>query len=164
MFRFARDCYVERMQALDHILDQCGADDAFKADVRAFAHYQASERIRLERHAPRVKVLRTLAQLLAAEPALRVERVRIDGSSGCCDFRGTIAVTADGVEQTFEFVWDCRWKAQQEGWVDRWGSADQSRAAREFGWRCFSVWARREPAATGPAGEHPDVEWAAGRD
>jgi hypothetical protein len=136
------------MQGLDLLLDQSAADEAFKADVRAFAHYQAPERIRIEHHAPRVKVLRTLAQLLAAEPTLRVERVRIDAVSGCCDFRGTLVATADGVEQTFDFVWDCRWKAQAEGMVDRWGSADQSRAAREFGWRCFSRWARRETAAS----------------
>jgi hypothetical protein len=146
MFRFARDGYVGKMQGLDLLLDQSAADDAFKADVRAFAHYQACDRIRIEHHAPRVKVLRTLAQLLAAEPALRVERVCIDGLSGCCDFRGTVVALADGVEQTFDFVWDCRWKAHQAGMVDRWGGADQSRAAREFGWRCFSHWARREPA------------------
>ena len=130
------------MQGLDLLLDGSVADDAFKADVRAFAHYQPTSRILIDRHAPRVKILRTLAQLLAAEPGLRVERVRIDALSGCCDFRGTLVATVDGAEQRFEFVWDCRWRAQQEGWVDRWGAADQSRAAREFGWRCFSLWTR----------------------
>ena len=148
MFRFARVCYVGRMQGLELLIAGSSADDAFKADVRAFDRYQPADRIRIERHAPRVKILRTLAQLLAAEPALRVERVRIDGSSGCCDFRGTLVATADGVEHAFEFVWDCRWKAQEAGYVDRWGSADQTRAAREFGWQCFSLWVRREGAAS----------------
>jgi hypothetical protein len=150
MFRFARDCYVGKMQGLDLLLDQSSADAAFKADVLAFDRYQPAERIRIERHAPRVKILRTLAQLLAAEPSLRVERVRIDGSSGCCDFRGTLVAVAGGAEHVFEFVWDCRWRAHAEGWVDRWGAADQSRAAREFGWRCFSMWERRTgtPGAT----------------
>ena len=135
------------MQGLEQLLDQSGADDGFKADVRAFAQYQHSDRIRVERHAPRVKVLRTLAQLLAAEPALRVERVRVDGTSGCCDFRGTVVVEcADGVRR-FAFVWDCRWRAVEEGWVDHWGGADQTRAAREFGWRCFSEWRRCDPEA-----------------
>ena len=149
------------MQGLEQLIDQSGADDGFKADVRAFAQYQHSDRIRVERHAPRVKVLRTLAQLLAAEPGLRVERVRVDGMSGCCDFRGTVVVTADGRDMTFDFVWDCRWRAQQEGWVDRWGSADQSRAAREFGWRCFSRWVRRDAAVAPP--EQDPTRWEPAR-
>jgi hypothetical protein len=156
MFRFARDCYVGTMQGLDLLLDQSSADDAFKADVVAFERFQPAERIRLDHHAPRVKILRTLAQLLHAEPTLRVERVRILGASGCCDFRGTLVATADGAEHTFDFVWDCRWKANEVGYFDRWGSADQARAAREFGWRCFSVWVRREIAASRAV---PDAAW-----
>ena len=31
--------------------------------------------------------------------------------------------------------------------VDQWGYPDQGRAAREFGWRCFSQWQAR-PART----------------
>jgi hypothetical protein len=42
--------------------------------------------------------------------------------------------------RTFAFVWDCAWRAAQEGWVDKRGNPDQVRAAREFGWQCFSVW------------------------
>jgi hypothetical protein len=38
--------------------------------------------------APRVKVVRVLVQLAAAEPALAVARVRVAGASGCADFRG----------------------------------------------------------------------------
>jgi hypothetical protein len=130
------------MQGLELLLDRSLADDGFKADVREYARHHTVERIVVARHAPRVKVLRVLAQLLDAEPGLRVERVRLDAVSGCCDFRGTLVVAADGTETGFDFVWDCRWRAEVEGLVDRWGSPDQSRAAREFGWRCFSTWER----------------------
>jgi hypothetical protein len=134
------------MQGLELLLDRSLADDAFKADVRAYARHHTVERIAVARHAPHVKVLRVVAQLLDAEPGLRVERVRLDAVSGCCDFCGTLFVYADGVESWFDFVWDCRWRAEVEGWVDRWGSPDQSRAAREFGWRCFSTWTRHTSA------------------
>jgi hypothetical protein len=39
-----------------------------------------------------------------------------------------------------EFAWDCRWRAQQQGWVDAFGFPDQIRAADEFGWNCFQHW------------------------
>ena len=44
----------------------------------------------------------------------------------------------------YEFVWDCRWRAEQEGWTDCFGFPDQIRAAREYDWRCFERW---EPVA-----------------
>ena len=37
-----------------------------------------------------------MAQLLDAEPGLRLERVRIDGYAGCSDFRGSLEAHADG--------------------------------------------------------------------
>ena len=43
-------------------------------------------------------------------------------------------------ERQVRFHWDCKWRAQQEGWVDYFGFPDQIRAAREFGWRCFERW------------------------
>ena len=50
--------------------------------------------------------------------------------------------TSSGV-QVFDFVWDCRWRAEREGYVDYFGFPDQARAAREFDWQCFQVWQRR---------------------
>ncbi|HYW51025.1 MAG TPA: hypothetical protein VE861_10475, partial [Gemmatimonadaceae bacterium] len=90
-----------------------------------------------------VKVLRALAQLLHAEPALEVDRVTVRGASGCADYVGTMTVVdASGEELSFEFAWDCEWKARQLGYVDYFGFPDQIRAAQEFGWQCFERWTR----------------------
>jgi hypothetical protein len=113
----------------------------FQADVRAFADFRDASRVVILRAAPRVKVLRVITQLVAAQRDLAIERVRIEGISGCADYRGTIvAEIADERPRTFAFVWDCAWRAAREGWVDSRGSPDQVRAARELGWQCFSVW------------------------
>ena len=125
---------------IDHLLTAARASPEFKDEVARYARGSVVERIHTVRHAPRIKVLRVLAQLLSQEAALEIERVSIDAWSGCSDFRGTIAVTtADGV-RTFRFHWDCSWRAEQEGWFDAFQLPDQIRAAREFGWRCFSRW------------------------
>ena len=42
------------------------------------------------------------------------------------------------------FHWDCKWRAQQQGWVDYFGFPDQTRAAREFGFDCFRSWVEEE--------------------
>jgi hypothetical protein len=143
------------VDGLDDLLDRSLADPAFKDDVRAFARYHSAPRVGVETGAPRVKLLRVIAQLLDAEPGLPVERVALRGVSGCCDFRGTLLVEAGGATLRFEFVWDCRWRATREGWVDSWGGADQARAAREFGYRCFREWVRADTpdVARGAPGE-----------
>ncbi len=134
------------------ILDRSRASDAFKADVLAFADRQPSDRVCLTRQAPRVKVLRVLAQLATHEPTLEVERVTLTGVSGCADFTGTLDVQdASGAERRYEFAWDCHWRAQQEGWEDCFGFPDQIRAAQTFGWDCFRTWQRADAAATGSA-------------
>jgi hypothetical protein len=126
---------------LDACLAASSATAAFAADVKAYAGHREAPRITVVRAAPRVKVLRVLTKLLHVEPVLIVDRVRIDGVSGCADYRGTVtAVTPDG-ERAFSFVWDCSWRAAAEGWVDRHGLPDQTRAAREFDWQCFAEWA-----------------------
>ena len=122
------------------LLDRSPAAEAFKADVRAFLAHQPAPRIATTRLAPRVKVGRLLTQLLDAEPALPIERVRVDAVSGCSDFRGRITVDAGGETRVFEFVWCCQWRADEEGWRDHFGFSDQIRAAREFDWRCFERW------------------------
>jgi len=127
--------------SLDASLAASRATPEFQADVRAYADYRDASRVVLVRNAPRVKVLRVITQLVATHPELQVERVRLEGVSGCADYRGTVvAEVAHDAPRTFAFIWDCAWRAAQEGWVDSRGTPDQVRAAREFGWRCFSAW------------------------
>ena len=128
-------------------LDAAAAHPDFKADVLAFVGgHPAASRIQLDGHAPRVKVERLLTQLLHAHPDLPVERVRVRGRSGCSDFSGEVSVFAADVEHRFAFTWCCAWRAEQEGWRDCFGFWDQARAAREFGFRCFSRWESLSPA------------------
>ncbi|HJU66034.1 MAG TPA: hypothetical protein VJ596_10165 [Gemmatimonadaceae bacterium] len=114
---------------IDSILSASHATAEFKADLRAFAAGRSVERIRTVRRSPPVKVMRLLAQLLAAAPELIVEEVEISARSGCSDFIGTVLVTTPYGERGFEFVWDCRWRTEQEGWTDCFGFPDQIRAA-----------------------------------
>ena len=124
------------------------ATDAFRTDLVAYATRRPADRISSSGASPRVKVLRALAQLLHAEPGLTVDRVQVRGASGCADFVGQMQVTdADGDVQTFDFEWNCEWKARQLGYLDGFGFPDQIRAANEFGWQCFQRWTRAIPAA-----------------
>ena len=125
------------------------ASDDFKSDLSRYSQGLPAERIRTARHAPRIKVLRVLAQLLHAEGHLEIERVEVDAWSGCSDFSGTISVAAPDGVRVFRFRWDCSWRAEQEGWFDAFQLPDQIRAAHEFGWRCFQVWeeVHHEPSA-----------------
>lgn len=125
---------------IEALIAPARATDEFKQDVVRYAQGGAVERIHTVRHSPRIKVLRLLAQLLTAEPQLVIQRVSIDAWSGCSDFRGTITVTTADGPRSFRFHWDCSWRAEQEGWYDAFQLPDQIRAAREFGWRCFSRW------------------------
>jgi len=126
------------------LLDASDATDGFKEDVQAYIGHRPAPRVEVGRHIPRVKVLRLLTQLLHAEPGLALDSVHIEGTSGCSDFRGVLrAHAADGTSRVFEFVWDCQWRAIQEGWTDGFGLPDQIRAARAFEWRCFAHWRER---------------------
>jgi hypothetical protein len=132
------------------LLEQSNATDAFTADAMAYRRGEIAERITLARHAPRVKVVRLIAQLAAAEPQLAVDGIYVDAWSGCSDFRGTVRVReASGETHEFDFLWDCEWRAREQGWTDHFGFPDQIRAAREFGWRCFQRWERRQGADAG---------------
>lgn len=128
---------------MDHLIDRSLATAPFKAAVRAFVNGNDAELIAVHGHAPRVKIERVLAQLLAAESAMPIERVSLKGRSGCSDFVGEMTVLAGGETHQIAFVWDCRWKAEQLGWTDYFGLPDQIRAAREHGWDCFERWDRR---------------------
>lgn len=131
---------------LDALLAASHADVAFRDDVLAFADGRAAARLALVRQAPRIKVLRLIAQLLHAEPGLALARVQVDATSGCADFRGTLAALAPERTHAWRFRWDCRWAAERSGWLTPWGTPDQGRAAEELNWRCFAVW---EPTAEG---------------
>ena len=121
-------------------LDAASAHPEFKRDILEYVRGGHAPRIELNGRAPRVKVQRVLTQLLHAHPELPVERVRLSATSGCSDFTGELVAVAGEREHRFSFEWCCAWKAQQEGWTDCFGLPDQMRAAREFGWRCFSRW------------------------
>ena len=134
--------------ALLELMARSRASDEFKADVRAYAAHEPTARLTVARHVPRVKVLRVLGQLFETSPELEVQRAHLDAASGCADFRGVLTVeTREGV-RAFDFVWDCHWRAVQEGWTDAFGLPDQIRAAREFGHRCFERWTGREADQT----------------
>ena len=128
---------------LPELMSHSRATESFKADVRAYAGHQPASRVTTARHVPRVKVLRVLAQLFETSPELEIERAHIDAASGCADFRGVLTVETPQGSRAYEFVWDCHWRALEEGWTDAFGLPDQIRAAREFGHRCFQRWSVR---------------------
>jgi hypothetical protein len=130
---------------LELILEASRAADAFKRAVRTYCENGGADHIRVEGFAPKVKVKRLLAHILSTEPQLAIERISLRGRSGCSDFVGTVQVHTANDSRTYEFVWDCRWRAEQEGWTDCFGFPDQIRAAREYDWRCFERW---EPIAS----------------
>ena len=125
---------------MKHMITGSAASSEFKKDVLQYDLLGHAPRVRVLHGAPRIKVLRLIAQLLSEEPTLEIEAVSVDARSGCADFRGTVSVETTGGLRLFRFVWDCRWRAVFEGWYDAFQFPDQTRAAREFGWRCFSQW------------------------
>lgn len=137
-------------------LDRSPAADSLKSEIRAlvsqpFGSARSGSALVCHRTMPAVKVERVLTMLMTELPDVPIERVEIDARAGCADFTGHIAVTAQGTTRVFEFVWDCRWRAAEEGMLDHWGEPDQIRAAREFGWRCFSRWVERAGEQSLPA-------------
>jgi hypothetical protein len=122
------------------ILSRSCATDRFKADVLAFSNRTESPSITLVRIVPRIKVIRLINQLLHAHPEWVIDRLQVDARSGCSDFVGTVTVEGGGETRLVEFAWDCRWRAEEQGWVDAYGFPDQIRAADEFGWNCFQRW------------------------
>ena len=135
------------MQIDTKILTRSCATNRFKSDVIAFASRADVPSITLVRAVPRVKVVRLINQLLHAHPEWVVDRLRVDARSGCSDFVGTAVVEGGGQSRVVQFAWDCRWRAEQEGWVDAFGFPDQIRAADEFGWKCFHRWHLEQPAS-----------------
>jgi hypothetical protein len=128
------------VKELEQILSKSQAADAFKKAVRNFYASGGAEHIRVEGFAPAIKVKRLLAHMLTAEPHLPIERISLRARSGCSDFTGMVQVHTTSETRSYAFVWDCRWRAEQEGWKDCFGFPDQIRAAREYDWRCFERW------------------------
>lgn len=126
---------------LNEFLTRARLAPEFRDEVSEFLRTgRPGHRITFDLRSPPVKVERVLTKLLAAEPELAIERVEVEGVSGCEFYRGEVAVVAGGERRRFRFDWDCRWRAVQQGWSDYFGFADQGRAAREFGYDCFRVW------------------------
>jgi hypothetical protein len=128
---------------MERLIAGSRASAHFKADLEAFLSGEQSARVKVETYVPRVKVRRLLTQLLSAEATLEIEQVEIKASSGCSDLVGSVNVHTTSGAHVFDFVWDCRWRAQSEGYVDYFGFPDQIRAAQEFDWQCFQRWERR---------------------
>jgi hypothetical protein len=129
------------LSELYQLLERSRANEPFKQSVRSYCANGSGEHIRVEGFVPRVKVRRLIAHILSAEAHLPIERVSLRGRSGCSDFSGTVQVQTPEGTRSYEFIWDCRWRAEQEGWTDCFGFPDQIRAAREYDWRCFQRWA-----------------------
>jgi len=121
------------------VATSCATDD-FKTAVLSYLAGEKVDQVKLESHVPRVKVRRLLTQLLTNEPALEIEKVVIRGTSGCSDFVGSVEVETSTGTHVFAFAWCCRWRAENEGYVDYFGFPDQMRAAQEFDWQCFRRW------------------------
>lgn len=120
------------------------ATSDFKLALATYLEGRQSDRVKVESYVPTVKVRRLLTQLLHVEPQLEIDSVVIRGFSGCCDFVGSVDVHTSTGPAVFEFAWDCRWRAQAEGWSDCFGFPDQARAAQEYDWQCFRHWERRD--------------------
>ncbi len=123
------------VRSLDELLEASKATESFKEAVRDVVRGKLSPPIRASRGAPAIKVLRVLQKILEAYPGEPITAVEIEGRSGCSDFRGEAVVYPSG--RRLRFWWDCHWKAEQEGMTTWWGGADQTGAARQFGYQCF---------------------------
>ena len=134
------DVLTHRHPELGELLSESRATEPFKSDVIRYLETGEAERVEIRGYAPRVKVTRLIKQVLASHPDLDIEQVSVKAQSGCSDFVGTVELATANDRKTFEFVWCCRWRAEEEGWLDYFGFPDQMRAAREFDWRCFRVW------------------------
>lgn len=128
---------------MDALITRSAATAGFKDCVRAYVMGREAQRVKVESYVPRVKVRRLLTHLLAREPELEIDQVIIRGASGCSNFVGSVQVETRSGPHVFDFSWCCRWKAEEQGYVDCFGFPDQLRAALEFDWRCFQRWERR---------------------
>ncbi len=128
------------LPTIDQLLAASSASKEFAAALRALAEGRdPGEPIRFQRGCPPTKVRRTVCWLLESRPQLDIRSVEVEATSGCSDFRGTLAVRTGDAELRFRFVWDCAWRAAEAGMKTFWGDPDQQKAAREFDYRCFET-------------------------
>ena len=131
---------TDRHPELASLLTESRATDAFKNDVLRYLETGEAERVEIRGYAPRIKVARLLKHVLHSHPELDIDQVSVAGQSGCSDFVGRVELGTPSGFKAFEFHGCCRWRAEEEGWLDYFGFPDQMRAAREFDWRCFKIW------------------------
>jgi hypothetical protein len=127
---------------LTELLTASAATPAFRDAVAQFlTSGYPNQRIEFDAgRCPPVKVERTLTMLLRSMADEPIDGVEIIGNSGCEYFRGRMEVRTPTGDRSIAFYWDCRWRAERENWRDAFGYPDQIRAAREFGYDCFSQW------------------------
>ena len=125
------------IRPINEILNASNATPVFKDAVRALAQGIQQDRIVFDRENPAVKVQRVVCKLLDEFPASPIERLELTARSGCADFVGR-GVVHPGGEQ-FEFIWNCRWRAESLGWTDPMGLPEQMRAAQQLDYQCFKV-------------------------
>lgn len=127
------------------LLDRSAATTSFREALTRFLRDgRSSERISFGYGCPGVKVERAITKALIEYPDLPIESIEVRGASGCEYFRGKLFVRTATEERRVAFHWDCKWRAEQQGWHDWFGFPDQTRAAREFGWDCFRAWEEEE--------------------
>lgn len=127
---------TQPVESLETLLERSKATEPFKQAVRDLQRGVENDRIATNAGSPPVKVLRAIAKLLEQHADVPIERVQVEGRSGCSDYVGRLTVEPGPL--VIAFAWDCRWKADQLGWRDGFGFPDQIRAAREYGYQCFS--------------------------
>ena len=133
-------------------LQSSTARPAFVKAVHDFlATGHANDRVVFSPGSPPIKIERTLSKVLETFADAPIESVRISGRSGCEYFRGELIIGMAEEELHVGFDWDCRWRAQEQGWSDYFGLPDQIRAAREFGYDCFRQWEVRSPSTDAAA-------------
>ena len=124
------------IESLEALIARSQATEAFKQAARNLQAGVPDDRITFNAGTPPVKALRVICKLLEQHSDVAIDRVHLDGRSGCSDYSGQLTMEPGPV--TIAFHWDCRWKADQMGWRDGLGFPDQIRAAREFGYQCFA--------------------------
>ncbi len=130
------------LPSFDSLLETSSCSGGFQEALRSFQETgrTSSTALRYNAGSPAVKVGRFLQQLLESHPDWKIQSVAVEGQSGCSDYQGIAEVVLEGGEnKSIRFVWDCAWKAEQEGLKTFFGTPDQQKAAQLFGYRCFQV-------------------------
>jgi hypothetical protein len=151
MVRLRGEISTRKPMTIPELLDRSSASGPFRdAVLRFLREGTPCATVSFDAGAPPVKVERTLVKALLEYPEHPIESIELRARSGCESFRGTLVLHGGGEARRVAFHWDCRWRAEQEGWRDWFGFPDQARAAREFGWDCFREWSEVEaPAGAG---------------